>query len=779
LSNSKPTVVMGCVCYDPAINDIWSGIKGYLIGKGVPFDYVLYTNYEAQVQSLVNGHIDVAWNGPIAHVMAEQLAPGNVLSLGMRDIDRDFQSVVVVRKDANITGLQDLKNRPLLTGSSDSPQAHLVPLHYLRNQISDLGSVTAFDFDMGKHGDTAVGEIKALEVLSTTKQGDAALVSKMMWDRAIQGEIPNLDSKAMQETCEELGGAANIPTFDHCQFDAISTPNNEQKLNDFGEALLSMDWDVKEEQELLKLEGIKRKWELPRQTGYSIVRNAMGVSADHRPATNFSYQKRSFSTNGTHPRVAVVGAGVAGLQTLRALKARGLDVTAFEGASTVGGVWKGNYANFSVQVPRQLYEFQDYPMTSVAWGDFATGEQVQTYIESYADDFGLRESIKFDTKVTCVQQMEDGKWKIHTETKGAANTLDFDYLVMATGLYSGINKYMPSIPGQEEFPGAIVHSDEFRDASVAKDKRVVVIGGGKSAVDCAIEASRAGASSVTLLQRTAHWPAPTKIAGLIPFQYIFLSRFGTALVSAHRGTFPGSGKAVNAFRNSIIGPALMRPVFALVEELFAFQFGLRGDLRPKHDVLDGFYQVAAVLNSDLYEARKAGKVNVQMGEIDVYGSDGTLRLKDNSLIEADLVVSATGFKQDYSLFDPATRENLDVQSDGMYLYRYMIPEKVQNMAFIGLVATVSNISTYGLQAEWLARNLTGDLVSGGTTSAETSMKEEIETRKKWARSWMPASTNRGMMVIFFQTHYHDQLLRDMGIDPHRKGNFVSEYLMPY
>ena len=96
VSSPNTTVVMGCVCYDPAVGDIWSGIKGYLIGRGVPFDYVLFTNYEAQIRSLVNGHIDAAWNGPIAHVMTEELAPGNVVSLGMRDVDRDFQSVVVV-----------------------------------------------------------------------------------------------------------------------------------------------------------------------------------------------------------------------------------------------------------------------------------------------------------------------------------------------------------------------------------------------------------------------------------------------------------------------------------------------------------------------------------------------------------------------------------------------------------------------------------------------------------------------------------------------------------
>jgi dimethylaniline monooxygenase (N-oxide forming) len=202
----------------------------------------------------------------------------------------------------------------------------------------------------------------------------------------------------------------------------------------------------------------------------------MGLNLDkHRPASNFNYQKPSFSTTSPPPRrveVAVVGAGVAGLQAVRALKAQGLDVMAFDSASTVGGLWKANYANFGVQVPKQLYEFQDYPMTNVAWGDYATGEEVQTYIESYADAFGLRDSIQFNTKVKSAQQMENGKWKIQIETseqQGAATeieieTLHVDYLVMATGIYSGVNKYIPShisVHGKEVFSGEIMHVVSF------------------------------------------------------------------------------------------------------------------------------------------------------------------------------------------------------------------------------------------------------------------------------------------------------------------------------
>jgi dimethylaniline monooxygenase (N-oxide forming) len=294
-------------------------------------------------------------------------------------------------------------------------------------------------------------------------------------------------------------------------------------------------------------------------------------------------------------------------------------------------------------------------------------------------------------------------------------------------------------------------------------------------VDCAVEAARAGATSVTMVQREAHWPTPRRIAGLIPFQYVFLSRFGTALVSAHQGTFPGgSGPVVNAFRDSV-GRYLVKPIFRAVEELFAIQFGLRGDLRPKADIVADFYDVALVLDSGLQKLRNAdGAVKVTVAEIQGVKPDGkTLLLSDGSSIESDLIVTATGYEHRFDLFDNRTREDLEVQSDGIYLHRYILPEKVPDLAFIGYVATISNISTYGLQAEWLARCLTGDLLSGATPN-----HEDIKKRKTWARAWMPHTSKRGMLVLLHQTHYHDQLLRDMGVSPLRKGA-LAEYIMPY
>jgi len=803
-ATTKP-LIMGCVSYDPSVANIWSGIQDYLVRDcGVPFEYVLFDSYEEQVAALAENEIDIAWNGPVAHVMAESVMATSeshvVSSLGMRDVDRDFASIVIARKDAVISSLQDLEYRQLLTGANDSPQACIVPHYYLtQEQGVNFEQMTHFDVDIGKHGDTAIGEIRAIEAL-IEKQGEVATVSRMMWDRALSGALPSVDPQKLKGTCEEVT-SIQLPTFDHCQFDAILAVDDSDKtarLNDFGQAILGMNWENPKHQPLMKLEGIEKEWKLPRQEGYDIVRKAFlgGTSAfaNHKQATNFQYQKRTFSSTSSAAhapkkplKVAVIGAGIAGLQAIRALSARGFDVTAFEASSKVGGLWKSNYSNFGVQVPKQLFEFQDFPMTQVKRGEYATGPQVQAYIESYVDEFGLRHAIQCNAKVTSVSQTSNEInnsqpfWNVETmSANGNKKVDDFDYLVVATGLYSNLKKYSPSKPGQDNFEGDIVHSSDYCDATVAKDKNVIVIGGGKSAVDCALEASKAGASSVTLLQRNAHWPTPRMIAGIIPFQYIFLSRLGTALVSSHRGTFPGSGPVVNAFRNSVVGPLLMRPVFGLVEELFAFQFGLRGELRPKGDVVSDFYKVALVLDSELKEMRESGKLDVKLGEIESFGKDGSsVFLKDGSSLTADLVVAATGFSQDFSYFsDPSIVEALDIQKDGLFLYNYMLPEKVPNLAFLGNVGAISNISSYGLQAEWLARHLTGDLIHGDTLSQET-MREEIEARKEWARSWIPESSNRGNLVLLHQTHYHDKLLKEMGENPHRKSNIFSEYFMPY
>ena len=107
-------LLLGAVAYDPNVVPIWEGMRDYFVDRGVPFDFALFSNYERQVEQLLGGHIDVAWNTPLAHVRVQRRTDGRSLSLGMRDSDRDFHAKVVVRRDAGIRDSKEMSDGSIL-----------------------------------------------------------------------------------------------------------------------------------------------------------------------------------------------------------------------------------------------------------------------------------------------------------------------------------------------------------------------------------------------------------------------------------------------------------------------------------------------------------------------------------------------------------------------------------------------------------------------------------------------------------------------------------------
>ena len=71
----KP-IVVGAVIYDPKVVLIWDIIKDFFAAEGCPIDCVFFSNYELQVDALINGHIDIAWNSPLAWVDVERRTRG-------------------------------------------------------------------------------------------------------------------------------------------------------------------------------------------------------------------------------------------------------------------------------------------------------------------------------------------------------------------------------------------------------------------------------------------------------------------------------------------------------------------------------------------------------------------------------------------------------------------------------------------------------------------------------------------------------------------------------
>src|SRR6185295_13271719 len=86
------TILLGAVAYDHKVLTLWEGMREHFRAQGVALDFALFSNYERQIEALLGGHVDVAYDDPLAHVRVRRRVEGRILHLGMRDIDRDFQT---------------------------------------------------------------------------------------------------------------------------------------------------------------------------------------------------------------------------------------------------------------------------------------------------------------------------------------------------------------------------------------------------------------------------------------------------------------------------------------------------------------------------------------------------------------------------------------------------------------------------------------------------------------------------------------------------------------
>ena len=109
-------LILGAVCYAPKVVEICEGFKSFFIKNDLPFDFILYSKYETQVESLFRGEIDLAWNSPLAWIRARRIAEAKQIeinAISMRDSDCDLASIVVVKNNSDIKKLSDLKNKSI------------------------------------------------------------------------------------------------------------------------------------------------------------------------------------------------------------------------------------------------------------------------------------------------------------------------------------------------------------------------------------------------------------------------------------------------------------------------------------------------------------------------------------------------------------------------------------------------------------------------------------------------------------------------------------------
>lgn len=477
-------------------------------------------------------------------------------------------------------------------------------------------------------------------------------------------------------------------------------------------------------------------------------------------------------------RVAIIGTGVAGLVTTKTLFGAGLKCVAFERSSQLGGVWVDGYSNFGVQAPKELYEFPDYPMPESA-PHFTPGPVFQQYLEDYVDEFKFRACIRFNACVTGLERSsaQHSSWTVTTSDEaGTIRVEKFDFVVIATGLYSNLpNK--PSFFGETEFRGEILHNSEVRTRDPLVGKNVAVVGYGKSAADIAFEATEVG-KDVHIVFRQAHWPVPRKVAGVLPFKWGALNRMASTFLPLYQRSTP-----VERWLHSV-GKPLVWLFWRIFETIIRIQCGLGRKISNGKDLLpvtpfelDSTGEGTMVARAEFYPLIHNGRITAHRTEVARYTPDGVV-LKDGTELAVDCVVLATGWKNDFSYLSDDARDALGKDDDGFYLYRHMLHPGLSNLAFVGRATAVSNILTHSLQARWLAELIAGQFI----LPDRDTMLQEIRGIKAWKRSWMPYSPARSTRVFMHAQHYHDELMRDIGVDPLRKrGLFapLKELLAPY
>jgi ABC-type phosphate/phosphonate transport system substrate-binding protein len=263
-------LTVGAVSYHPRVVTIWERFRAYFADAGMPTDYVLFSNYERLVDAVLEGAVDIGWNTNTAYVSLDHRAGGDTQILGMRDIDAEWATVLVMRKGETLDEVGALAGRTLALGSRDSGHAAILPLHFLADQGLDAErecTLLRFDTDLGKHGDTGDSELHVVRAVAAG-EADAGALSDAYFSAFRADGVHDVDG---------LEVVWRSPPYHHCNFTALASLNPDV-AGRWSQALLGMDFDDPTLRPAMELEGVRR-WLPGSRKGYASLEAAMREQA--------------------------------------------------------------------------------------------------------------------------------------------------------------------------------------------------------------------------------------------------------------------------------------------------------------------------------------------------------------------------------------------------------------------------------------------------------------------------------------------------------------------
>ncbi|MDL5155184.1 flavin-containing monooxygenase [Actinomycetospora termitidis] len=458
-------------------------------------------------------------------------------------------------------------------------------------------------------------------------------------------------------------------------------------------------------------------------------------------------------------RIAVVGAGVAGLCTAKVLAAAGHDVVVIDRTPDVGGVWSATrrYPGLCTQSAKDTYAFSDHPMPA-EFPEWPDGEQVQAYLASYAERFGVDRLLRLGTEVVRAEQLDAG-WRLTTRpVDGSAEVTEtVDHLVVANGVFS--EPALPDFAGLEDFTtagGRVASSSGFADAGSLDGAHVVVVGYGKSACDVAVAVADAAAST-DVIARQLLWKVPRHIGGVLNFKHLLLTRMGEALFRYIR---------LQGFEKVIHGPGrrVRARMMASVGAIATRQDRLRElDLVPRGRFEDIVRGAIGLTTEGFFERVRSGVIRVRRDRVVVrlLEKEGVphVELDDGTVLRADLLLCATGFRQGVAFLDPELHARLLDEHGNYRLYRQIHPVDVENLSFAGYNSSFFSPLNAEMAAVWIAARLAGRLA----LPEKEAMRAHVDAQLAFMDDATDGHHCRGTKIIPFSLHNVDEVLGDLDL----------------
>ncbi|MGN2637129.1 flavin-containing monooxygenase [Nocardia takedensis] len=454
-------------------------------------------------------------------------------------------------------------------------------------------------------------------------------------------------------------------------------------------------------------------------------------------------------------RIAIVGAGIAGLATAKVLSREGFPIEVFDRTPDVGGVWSATrrYPGLRAQNSKKTYRFSDLPMPE-DYPDVPDGAQVQAYLNGYVEHFGLRGSLRLGTEVVAADPVDSG-WLLEVRDQHGVHRASCDHLVVANGVFSD-----PSIP---EFRGAdlyqvgggqLLHTSNFHDLEAVRGRTVVVVGYGRSACDVA-EAVSHVAASTRVVARRLHWKLPRKPGLRQDYERLTLTRSGEAHFRYQR-----LGRAERLLHGA--GRSFRDSNFDVLRELATKQMMLRElDLVPDGRFEEIAQSGASLTTEGFYEQVRDGRIIVHRDttivEMLSTKAGPAVDLSDGKRVQADVVLCATGFNQRVPFLTPYTQRMLTDEDGNFRLYRHILPVEVPNLSFAGYNSSFLSPLGAEVGAHWTAALLRGRL----DLPAPEQMAEQVEERLRWMEAGTGGHHAHGTAITPFAIHNIDDMLRDL------------------